>query len=110
MREGLPRTVVILSTCAFALALVDLMLWFRILRFLEPAPRRPGPRWGAARVVLLTAGLSGPVSLTSGMLVLHHKREPYGTGEEVIFRVCLIVSTGILLCSGPWALAILVFG
>jgi hypothetical protein len=59
--------------------------------------------------LLLTAGLSGGVSLTSGMVAFHYRRESYGMGEEVLFRACFMVSTGILLRSGPWALAILVF-
>jgi hypothetical protein len=60
--------------------------------------------------LLITVGFSGIVALTSGLLARHYGLEGYSAGEEVVFRVCLIVSTGIMLCGGVWALAILVFG
>lgn len=58
----------------------------------------------------LTTGLAACVALASGLLAFHYKREAYGGGEEVLFRACLIVSTGILLCSGIYACAIAIFG
>ena len=110
MREGLPRTVVAVLTGAFALSLFCLLSLFAYLAVSKPptvALERVG---GALVALLLTAGLSGACSLTSGLLALHYGREAYGSGEEVLFRSCLIVSGGILLCSGLWALGILVLG
>jgi hypothetical protein len=67
-------------------------------------------QFSAAQALWLTAALSGGVALSSGLLALHYSRESYGAGEEVLFRACLIVSTGFLLCSGIWATLIFVFG
>lgn len=58
----------------------------------------------------LTAALSGCVALTSGLLAFHYKFEGYSRGEEVAFRACLMIATGILLFSGIWAASITLFG
>ena len=58
----------------------------------------------------MTAVLSGSVALFSGLLAFHYEHEDYTEGEEVLYRAFLIVSTGILLCSGIWVALIYVFG
>lgn len=107
MGEGYPRPVVRLLTAVFALALGGLLAWLAYF-----ASRTPGAvleQVGDLGALLITAGLSGAVALTSGLLARHYGAVGYSAGEEVIFRVCLIVSTGIMLCGGVWALAIAVF-
>lgn len=105
MREGWPRPVVTLLTCAFALALLGLLAYF--------ASSPPGvvlDLVGVLPALMLTVVLSGTISLTAALLAFHYEYEAYGSGEEVLFRACFIVSTGILLFSGIWLLGILVFG
>jgi hypothetical protein len=63
-----------------------------------------------ARGLWLTAVLSGSVALFSGLLAFHYEHEDYTEGEEVLYRVFLIVSTGTLLCSGMSVALIYVFG
>jgi hypothetical protein len=59
---------------------------------------------------LATAVLSGSVTLFSGLLAFHYNHEDYTRGEEVFYGVFLVVSAGILLCSGIWAALISLFG
>ncbi len=109
MRQGLPKAVVRLLEVVFGLSLFGLLAW--LAYFVSSRP--PGvvvERFGVMTSLLLTAGLSGACSLSAGLLAYHHKREDYGSGPETIYRSCLIVSTGIFLCSGVWAVSILVFG
>jgi hypothetical protein len=54
--------------------------------------------------------LSGSVALSSGLLAFHYQHEDYARGEEVLYRSCLAVSAGILLCSGIWAALISLLG
>lgn len=98
-----------LLVAAFALSLLGLLSWFAY-DFALRAPGAGVEQVGAVRALWLTAGLSAGVALTSGLLARHHKFEGYTHGEEVLFRTCLIVSTGVLLCSGIWAAAITLFG
>lgn len=93
---------------AFALSLVGLLSW--LAYFVLSVPGAAIDRVGVGPGLWLTAGLAAGVALTSGLLAFHHKLEAYGGGEEVLFRSCLIVSTGILLCSGLYACAIQIFG
>lgn len=94
--------VVKLAMCGFVLALVGLLSWFAYFASSRP-PSAVLDRVGVLPALLLTAGLSGSVTLMD-------KRKSYGSGEETIFRSCMIVSTGILVFSGTWALTILMFG
>lgn len=107
MRRGFPAAVVRFLTGAFALSLAGLLAWFA---YFTSAPDAVFGRFGALGALLITAGPSAAVSLALGSLAFHYKFEGYSRGEEVIFRAVLIVSTGILLCSGLWALAAIVFG
>ena len=100
--------MVLLLVVAFALSLLGLLSLFAYLTL--GAPGAIVEQVGAARGLWLMAGLAGCVSLTSGLLAFHYKFEGYSRGAEVLFRTCLIVSTGILLCSGVWACAIALFG
>ena len=109
LREGLPKLVVRLAMLGFWLTLVGLLLW--LVYFASSRP--PGAvldRVGVLPSFYLTAGLSGGVTVTAGTLAFHYKRESYGSGEETLFRSCMIVSTGILVFSVVWTLGILVFG
>lgn len=108
MREGFPKALVRFLVAAFALSLVGLLSWFAYFVLL-PAGAAVD-RVGVGPGLWLTTGLAACVALASGLLAFHHKREAYGGGEEVLFRACLIVSTGILLCSGIYACAIAIFG
>lgn len=92
---------------AFALALAGLLGW---LAYFASTSGGALERFGVLGALWITAGFAGAVSLTSGLLAYHYKFEGYTRGEEVIFCSCLIVSTGILLCSGIWGIAIVVFG
>lgn len=105
----MPGPVVKLAMCGFVLALVGLLSWFAYFASSRP-PDAVLDRVGVLPALLLTVGLPGIVTLMAGMLAFHYKRESYGSGEETIFRSCMIVSTGILVFSGTWALGILVFG
>ena len=58
----------------------------------------------------MTAELSGSVALFSGLLAFHYEHEDYTEGEGVLYCTFLIVSTGILLCSGLSVALIYVFG
>ena len=99
MRGGFPGPVVRLLAAAFALSLVGL--------------RAPGvvvEQVGPMRGLWLTAAPAGCVALTSGLLAFHCKFDGYTRGDEILLRVCVILSTGILLFSGIWAAAIALFG
>jgi hypothetical protein len=48
----------------------------------------------------LPVALSGGVALFSGLLASHYAQGDHTRGEEVLYRSCLIVFAGILLCSG----------
>jgi hypothetical protein len=50
------------------------------------------------------------VVLFSGLLAFHYRQEDYTQGEAVFYGVFLVVSAGILLCSGLWAVLISLFG
>ena len=109
VREGLPKPLVRLAMLGFLLALVGLLSWFAYFASSRP-PSAVLDRVGVLPSLFLTAGLSGGVTVMAGTLAFHYKRESYGSGEETLFRSCMIVSTGILVFSVVWALGILVFG
>ncbi len=44
------------------------------------------------------------------LLAYHYRRGEYGAGEAVIFGASLVVSAGVFVCSGVWAIAAIVFG
>ncbi|HSK83160.1 MAG TPA: hypothetical protein VK902_07095 [Rubrobacter sp.] len=106
MRDGFPDSVVLLLLALFVLSLVALVCW--VGYFVSDAAffGRPGALGG----LWLTAVLSGSVALFSGLLAFHYEHEDYTRGEEVFYRTFLIVSTGILLCSGLFVALIYVFG
>lgn len=58
----------------------------------------------------LTAVLSGCAAVSLGLLAFHYGRAEHGSGEEVVFRTCCIVCTGIMVCSRAWALLVSLFG
>lgn len=95
-----------LLAVAFALSLLALLAW---LAYFASEAVFFG-RLDALGGLWLTAALSGSVALSSGLLAFHYQHEGYTHGEEVLYRACLMVSTGILLCSGTWASAITLFG
>lgn len=108
MRGGFPGAVVRLLVILLFLFTVGLVVWFAYFASRPSvAPERVG---GVTAALFLTAMLSGGCSLASGLLTFHYRREAYGAGEAVIFGSMFIVSTGILVCSGMWGLAALVFG
>jgi hypothetical protein len=91
----------------FALAVVGLLAWFAYFA------SRTGivlEQLSAVQALWLTTALSGGVALSPGLLAFHYTHEGYTAGEEVFFRACLIISTGILLCSGIWGALISLFG
>jgi hypothetical protein len=99
--------VVRFLTAAFALSLTGLLAWFA---YFTSAPDAVFVRFGAPGALWITAGLLGSVSISAGVLAFHYRFAGYSRGEGVIFRIVIIVFTGILLCSGTWAPAAMVFG
>jgi hypothetical protein len=105
-RRGFPGSVVSLLVVLFVVSLVALLSWFAYYVFdaaFFGRPRALGALW-------MTAVLSGSVALFSGLLAFHYEHEDYTLGEEVLYRVFLVVSTGILLCSDMAVALIYVFG
>lgn len=108
MREGFPRVVVLGLMCALALFAIGLMAWFSYFLW---RPAIASEQFGDLDGLLITAALSGVVCLTSGLLEVHYRSfQSYRSGEQVFFGVFLVISAGILLCSGIWAAMSLVFG
>ena len=106
MRDGFSEAVVSLLIVLFVVSLVALLSWFAYFLFdaaFFGRPRALGALW-------MTAVLSGSVALFSGLLAFHYEHEDYTEGEEVLYRVFLILFTGILLCSGLSVALIYVFG
>lgn len=106
MRNGFPEVVVRFLIGAFALSLLGLLSWFA---YFASSGGAVFVRLSALDALWLTAMLAGTVCLTSGLLAYHYKFDGYTRGDEVLFRSVLIVSTGILLCSGIWAALIVLF-
>src|SRR5215212_4407586 len=106
MQDGFPRPVVLVLVLLFAVSLLGLLGW--LAYFVSDAVflGRPGGLGG----LWITAVLSGSVALSSGLLAFHYQHEDYTRGEEVLYRTCLAVSAGILLCSGIWAALISLLG
>jgi hypothetical protein len=90
----------------FVVSLVALLGWLAYFVFDATFFGRPAALGG----LWLTAGLSGSVVLFSGLLEFHYRHEDYTQGEAVFYDVFLVVSAGILLCSGLWAVPISLFG
>jgi hypothetical protein len=106
MQNGFPRQVVVVLVLLFAVSLLALLGW--LAYFVSDAVwlGRPGALGG----LWITAVLSGSVALSSGLLAFHYQHEDYSRGEEVLYRACLAVAVGILLCSGIWAALIALLG
>ena len=106
MQNGFPRQVVLVLVLLFAVSLVALLGW--LAYFVSDAVflGRPGALGG----LWITAALSGSVVLFSGLLSFHYRHEDYTQGEAVFYGVLLVVSAGILLCSGLWAVLASLFG
>lgn len=97
MGQGFSKRAVALLISLLVLCGVALLTWFLLFvssngAFVE--------RYSTAGMLLLTAVLAGGVALSSGLLTYHYRCEEYGSGNEVIFRTLLMVSTGVLLSSG----------
>jgi len=90
----------------FVVSLVALLSWIAYFVFDATFFGRPEALGG----LWLTAALSGGVALFSGLLGFHYRHEDYTQGEAVFYSVFLVVSTGILLCSGIWTVLISLFG
>ena len=104
--RGFPGTVLSLHVVLFVVSLVALLSWLGYFVFdatFFGRPRALGGLW-------LTAMLSGSVALFSGLLAFHYGHEDYAQGEAVFYGVFLVVCTGILLCSGIWAILISLLG
>jgi hypothetical protein len=99
-------SVVSLLVVLFVVSLVALMGWIAYFVFDATFLGRPAALGG----LWLTAVLLGGVALFSGLLAFHYKHEDYTQGEAVFYGVFLVVSAGILLCSGLWAVLISLFG
>ena len=99
-------SVLMLLVVLFVVSLVALLGWIAYFVFDATFFGRPAALGG----LWLTAALSGSVALFSGLLALHYKQEDYTQGEAVFYGVFLVVSAGILLCSGLWAVFISLFG
>lgn len=106
MRDGFPRPVVSLLVTLFLVSLVALLGWFAYFASDATFLGRPEAIGG----LWLTTALAGGVALFSGLLAIHYEHEGYTSGEAVLYRACLVVFTGILLCSGIWAALISLFG
>lgn len=106
MRDGFSRSVVTLLVALFVVSLVGSLGWFAY--FASDAALFG--RLGALGGLWLTAALSGGVALSSWLLAFHYERSDYTSGEEVLYRACAIVFTGILLCSGIWAALVSLLG
>lgn len=91
----------------FVLSLLGLLAWFA---YFATVTGRVFERFSAVEALALTAVLSGGVCLTSGLLAWHYRLEGgYASGEEVLFRACMMVSAGILLYSGVWGVFLYLF-
>jgi hypothetical protein len=99
-------SVLKLLVVLFVVSLVALLGWIGYFVFDATFFGRPAALGG----LWLTAVLSGSVALFSGLLALHYKQEDYTQGEAVFYGVFLVVSAGILLCSGLWAVLVSLFG
>ena len=97
---------VLLLVVLFVVSLVALLGWLAYFVFDATFLGRPA----ALGRLWLTAALSGSVVLFSGLLAVHYRQEDYTQGEAVFYGVFLVVSAGILLCSGLWAVLISLFG
>jgi hypothetical protein len=104
-RRGFPGSVLSLLHVLFVVSLVALLSWLAYFTFDATFFGRPGALGG----LWLTAVLSGSVALFSGLLAFYYGHEEYAQGEGVFFGVFLVVSAGILLCSGLWAILISLF-
>jgi hypothetical protein len=104
--RGFPGTVLSLLVVLFVVSLVALLSWLGYFVFDATFFGRPGALGG----LWLTAVLSGSVALFSGLLAFHYGHEDYAQDEAVFYGVFLVVSTGILLCSGIWAILISLLG
>lgn len=103
MREGFSRPIVVFLLAFFAVLTICMLAWFAYFSTTDAL------QLSAVQGLWLTAALSAGVAISSGLLSLHYRREEYAADAEVFFRVCLIVSAGILLCSGSWVTLILLF-
>ena len=104
-RHSLARLsgAVSLLVVLFVVSLVALLGWIAYFVFDATFFGRPDALGGS--------GLRRcSVVLFSGLLALHYRREDYTQGESVFYGVFLVVSAGILLCSGLWAVLISLFG
>jgi len=106
MQDGFPRSMVLVLVVFFGVSLLALLGW--LVYFVSDAVFFGRP--GALGSLWITAVLSGSVALSSGLLAFHYQHEHYARGEEVLYRSCLAVSAGILLCSGIWAALISLLG
>jgi hypothetical protein len=105
-RRGFPGAVVSVLLVLFVVSLVALLSWLAYFAFdatFLGRPRALGGLW-------LTAMLWGSVALFSGLLTFHYGHEEYAQGEGVFYGVFLVVSAGVLLCSGIWAILTSLFG
>ncbi len=106
MRDGFPRSVVSLLVALFVTSLVGSAGWVAYFASNAAFFGRPGPLGG----LWLTAALSGSVALSSWLLAFHYEHSDYTSGEDVLYRVCAYVFTGILLFSGIWAALVSLLG
>lgn len=107
MRDGFPRAVFVTVAVFCVISTVCLAAW--LVYFLS-TPDAAYAWLGPGQQLWLTAVLSGCAASSFGLLAFHYGRVEYGEGEEVVFRTCCIVTTGIMVCSGAWAVLGSLFG
>ena len=107
MRSGFPRAVFVAVSTMCVASVVGLGVWFV---YFITWPYAADAWLGSGRQLWLTAALSGCAAASFGLLAFHYSRAEYGSGEEVLFCTCCKECTGIMVCSGAWAVLGSVFG
>ena len=107
MRNGFPRTLFVAVACLCVVSVIALGVW---LVYFITSPDAAYAWLAPGQQLGLTAVLSGCAAVGFGLLAFHYSGVAYGEGEELVFRTCCIVLTGIMVCSGPWAILGSLFG
>jgi uncharacterized membrane protein YsdA (DUF1294 family) len=107
MRNGYPRALFVAVAILCVVSVIALAVW---LVYFITSPDAAYAWLAPGQQLWLTAVLSGCAAVSFGLLAFHYRRVAYGEGEEVVFRTCCIVLTGIMVCSGAWAMLGSLFG
>jgi hypothetical protein len=107
MRSGFPKPVFVAVAALCVVSVITLAVW---LAYFITSPDAAYAWLGPGQQLWLTAMLSGAAAASFGLLAFHYSRTEYGEVEEAVFRTCCIVCTGVMVCSGGWAVLSSMFG